>query len=61
MRSYGRWQRRWRVTSPPTSSRSTSKSLNEVINLHTSRLIAVIYARVPETIVLLLIVGQPSP
>jgi hypothetical protein len=29
-----------------------------VINLHTSRTIAIVYARVPETIVILLIVGS---
>jgi hypothetical protein len=34
------------------------ESLNEVIDLHTSRVIAAIYARVPETIVFLLIVGS---
>ena len=34
------------------------ESLNEVIDLHTSRVIAAIYARVPETILILLLVGS---
>ena len=34
------------------------ESLNEVIDLHASRIIAAIYARVPETILLLLLVGS---
>ena len=34
------------------------ESLNEVIDLHTSRIIAAIYARVPETILLLLLTGS---
>jgi hypothetical protein len=34
------------------------ESLNEVIDLHTSRVIAGIYARVPETILVLLLVGS---
>ena len=34
------------------------ESLNEVIDLHTSRVIAGIYARVPETILLLLLFGS---
>lgn len=34
------------------------ESLNDVIDLHTSRVIAAIYARVPETILILLLVGS---
>ena len=34
------------------------ESLNDVIDLHTSRLTAAIYARVPETILILLLVGS---
>ena len=41
-----------------TSSPSTSNSLNETIDLNETRITAGLYARVPETVLLLLVIGS---